>query len=202
MEKRTNRRGGFIKSQLVEPYKQVRLGLVFLMVNFIFSLIILAVYGYYMRDVYSSVSVLFNLSTIPEEQSSAVLYKFLWPIIVGGVIFLTFVFTTLYVSIRYTHRIYGPLVSIRRFLDELLAGNIPKPIRLRQGDQLNDLVERLNKVAERMSTDEQTGAMVAVHRFVDDLIEGKSPEELQLRENDQLQDLATKLNQLSKKMNG
>jgi hypothetical protein len=199
MEKRSNRRGGFITSQLVEPYKQVRLGLVFLFINLLFSLLIMAVYGYYIQDVYSSVSVLFNLSAMPEEQTSAVMGKFMLPILVGVGILVSFILTTLYVSISYTHRIYGPLVSIRRFLDELLAGEIPKPVQLRHGDHLQDLVQRLNNIAERMSLDQQASAMVAIHRFVDELTAGKKPELLQLRKGDQLHDLATKLNQLAQR---
>ena len=112
----------------------------------------------------------------------------------GVGLILLFGITTILVSVRYTHEIYGPLVSIHRFLDEVLAGKAPSRIQLRETDQLGDLVDKLNNLAERFGDDQRTGPMVSIHRFLDQVIEGRKPEPLNLRGGDAFYDLADKLN--------
>ena len=86
------RRGGF-GSMLVEPYVQIRLGLMMVLLNLI------------------------------------------------GM--------TFFVIVKYTHKIYGPLISIYRFLDDLIDDKQPAPLKLRESDELGDLVVRLNKIVEK-----------------------------------------------------
>lgn len=189
-----SRRRGFV-SWFVEPYKQVRLGLMFLLVNLVFSVLIIGVFGYYVIDMYSAVSTYFKLSG---SESQMTLHKFAVPVITGSALILLFVITTILVSVRYTHEIYGPLVSIHRYLDDLLTGKAPSPINLRESDQLKDLADKLNSVAERFHNDQRSGPLIAVHRYLDDLIEGKTPTEIKLRDNDHFVDLVTKINQLGR----
>ncbi len=192
---KAGRRRGF-KSWFVEPYKQVRLGLMFLLVNIVFAILILSVFGYYVIDIYRAVTLYFQLN---DQESMMTLEKFGVPIAIGTLLIFLFVITTIMVSVRYTHGIYGPLVSIHRFLDELLEGKRPSNIQIRESDQLRDLAEKLNRLTERMFTDPRSGAMVAIHRYVDELVEGKDPGSLALREGDLMQELATKLNKLNAK---
>lgn len=190
-----SRRRGF-QGWFVEPYKQVRLGLMFLLVNFCFSILIIGVFGYYVFDIYDAVATYFKLSG---EESAVTMQKFGFPIAIGGGLILLFVITTILVSVRYTHEIYGPLVSIHRYLDDVLNGRAPNPIQLRESDQLKDLANKLNSVAERMSVDNRAGPMISIHRYLDELLEGKSPTPLKLRDNDHYAELADKLNRLTKK---
>jgi signal transduction histidine kinase len=101
--------------------------------------------------------------------------------------------------VRYTHEIYGPLVSIHRYLDDVLSGRTPSPIQLRESDQLKDLATKLNKVAERVGTDQRAGPLTAIHRYVDELVEGKNPSPIKLRDTDYFGELAEKLNKLGAK---
>ncbi|MCI5129819.1 MAG: hypothetical protein D3907_15345 [Candidatus Electrothrix sp. AUS3] len=107
----------------MEPYRQVKIGLIFLLLNLIFSVLILGVFGYYTFDIYSTMSAVFKLTPTEGQQ---ILAKFQIPVIMGSVLMVVFVFATLIVSVKYTHQIYGPLVSIQRFLDDLLTGKHPK----------------------------------------------------------------------------
>jgi hypothetical protein len=190
-----SRRRGF-QSWFVEPYKQVRLGLMFLLVNFCFSILIIGVFGYYVYDIYDAVVTYFKLSG---SESAMTLQKFAVPIAIGGALILLFIVTTIMVSVRYTHEIYGPLVSIHRYLDDVLAGRTPTPIQLRESDQLQDLANKLNSVAERVATDQRAGPLVAIHRYLDDLIAGKNPAPIKLRDNDLFADLVAKINKLGVK---
>jgi hypothetical protein len=196
MVQAAGRRRGF-KSWFVEPYKQVKLGLMFLLVNIFFSIMIALVFGYYVWDMYLAVSTYFQLN---QQESVLTFSKFNWPIYVGLGLVVLFMVTTILVSVRYTHDIYGPLVSINRLLDDLLANRRPNAIMLRESDQLQDLARKLNLVAERLVDDQRAGPMVAIHRFIDDLLAGKKPTPLQLRDGDLYADLAGKLNRLAEKI--
>ena len=187
------RRRGFV-SWFVEPYKQVRLGLIFLVLNLFFSAAILGVFGYYVLDIYDTVAQYFHLTGGDQEVT---LGKFRVPLIVGSLLMAAFVIATILASVKYTHRIYGPLVSINRFLDELLAGQPASPIQIREKDQLKDLVTKLNGLSERLGVDQRSTSMIALHRYLDDLLAGKEPGTLRLREGDSLSELAAKLSRLA-----
>lgn len=196
------RRRGF-KSFIVEPYKQVKLGLMFLVVNTLFSLLILGVFGYYVVDLYSAVVAHFKLTG---QENQLALVKFSVPMIVATGLMILFVLTTLMVSIRYTHQIYGPLISINRFLDELLAGQKPQLLNLRDSDQLQDLAKKLNEFAEKNITKvpEVAGmskSLLALRRFLDEYLAGQNPKPIYWRESDpvptEIRELANRLNQLA-----
>jgi hypothetical protein len=180
-------------SWFVEPYRQIKLGLMFLIVNFAFSFSILGVFGYYFYDVYSAMKVYFNLSS---EQADQVLVKLTFPMYAAFFLIAAFVIVTLLVSVRYTYAIYGPLVSIHRFLDDVLMGRVVKPLILRESDQLQDLAQKLNLLAERLG-DQRKAPMVAVYKFLDDLIKGDNPAPLKLRESDSLSEMVEKLNKVA-----
>jgi len=145
--KPSSRRRGFI-SWFVEPYRQVKLGLIFLFLNLTFAGLIFLVFGYYLWDVYQAMAAYFQFSN---QQNLEVLTKFQTPALLGSALLLVFVGLTILVSVRYTHRIYGPLVSIHRFLDELLSNQPVSPLLLRESDQLKELAEKLNHLAEQIT---------------------------------------------------
>ena len=184
------RRRGF-KSWFVEPYRQVKLGLVFLVINLIFSGLILSIFGYYVWEVYRAVETYFQLSG---DQANQILEKLRLPLAVGSGLIGVFVICTILASVRYTHEIYGPLVSIHRFLDDTLQGRVAKPLQLRESDQLKELAVKLNQLAERQLGDNRRNSLIPIHKFLDDALAGIKPAPIQLRETDQLQELATKLN--------
>lgn len=196
------RRRGF-KSFIVEPYKQVKVGLMFLVVNTIFSMLILGVFGYYVIDLYTAVVGHFKLSG---QENQLAMAKFSVPLIAASALMLLFVVTTMMVSIRYTHQIYGPLVSINRFLDELLLGQKPHLLNLRDSDQLQDLAKKLNEFAEKniIKVPEVAGmsmGLAALARYLDEYLAGQNPKPIYWRESDpvpgELRELANKVNNLA-----
>jgi signal transduction histidine kinase len=48
---------------------------------------------------------------------------------------------------KLTHRYYGPLVSIERFIDEIAKGKYKNRVKIRQKDELQRLADRLNDMA-------------------------------------------------------
>ncbi|RYZ52485.1 MAG: hypothetical protein EOP07_19525, partial [Proteobacteria bacterium] len=80
--KPTGRRRGF-KSWFVEPYRQVKLGLLFLILNLAFAGAIFGIFGYYINDIFQSLQVYFKLTN---DQSSEILTKFQTPVLAGAIL--------------------------------------------------------------------------------------------------------------------
>ena len=142
------RRGG-VRSKLVEPYFQIKLGLMFIIVNLLFSVLFAGVVWWVLSDVFESLKTYFELTG---GDATLTLGKLSTPLILVGVLVLAFVATTFYVAVHYTHKIYGPLVSINRFIDEMVEGRSPSKLALRDGDELQDLVLKLNILADKYKT--------------------------------------------------
>src|SRR5690606_35219410 len=113
------------------------------------SSLIGGVFGYYIYDVYTSLTETFKLT---HGESADTWAKIQVPIYIGAALIVAFVACTLYVSIKYTHRIYGPLVSIYRYLDDIAAGKDPAPLQLRDRDQLGELAGRLNAAVKKLKS--------------------------------------------------
>ena len=178
---------------LLEPYKQLRFGMVFIGLNLLFSLLMTGVFSYFMYDMFAAISSYFRLSG---AESAMTMEKFMTPLGVSLGIFLAFIVSTLVLSARYTHQFYGPMVSIKRFLDQIIEGGRPAPIKLRANDQLQDLVSRLNTIASLDRQIVNQRSLSEILRFLDDLIAGRKPAPLTTGKEDPLEPIATKLNNL------
>ena len=53
-------------------------------------------------------------------------------------------------SIFLTHKVAGPLVRIKRVLSQMGQGNFSQRIQLRKGDELGELAETVNQLAQDM----------------------------------------------------
>lgn len=146
------------RAYLVEPFKQIRFGLHVAAVSLAFTVLIgvLVARGFY--EQYEQVIEIFRVA----ETDIADLVVNEVFIRNGSVIALTlmgFVATMLFVVVRRTHRMYGPMVSIMRFVSELSRGNYAVRIHVRGKDDFQGLVGRLNDLAETLH--KRHGASVA-----------------------------------------
>ena len=57
----------------------------------------------------------------------------------------------IWVGIRLTHRVAGPLVRITSALEQLTQGNYAVHLKLRKGDSLHEVAELINHLAEALS---------------------------------------------------
>ena len=53
-------------------------------------------------------------------------------------------------TIRFSHRLVGPLVRFRKTMQDIAAGEPVRPIKLREGDYLTDLRDDFNKMLEEL----------------------------------------------------
>ena len=78
--------------------------------------------------------------------------------------------------IRLTHRVAGPLVRIQRALREMARGEPVRPIHLRKGDLLDDLVEALNECIAAQSDERRPGVQPSLTREQAELLIQVLPE--------------------------
>ena len=139
-----------LKSIIIEPFKQIRFGLYVIGASLAFVLI--AAWLFYDSFSAQYIHILDLFSVVdPELRQQFVLddvfYANAFRLILFFAIFLVVMFTMIF---RLTHRYYGPLVSIERFLDQLIEGKYDTRVSIRKKDELQNLANQLNKLAEAL----------------------------------------------------
>lgn len=116
---------------------------IFLLLTYTFAFIII-IFSPYMLTLYLD---FYSLSEKAEAaRTLLLLHSKVWPGI-GGIILL---FGAL--SIFITHKIAGPLYRLKKALSLITEGNLDAKVKLRKGDDLKDLAEHFNMLAEELST--------------------------------------------------
>jgi signal transduction histidine kinase len=69
----------------------------------------------------------------------------IWP----GVILSTCLLSGL--TIYFTHKVSGPIYRVKKSLTEITGGDLSVRIRLRKGDELHDLADQVNLLAEELT---------------------------------------------------
>ena len=58
---------------------------------------------------------------------------------------------SLFFSILFSHRIFGPMVPILRHIRMLSSGDYSQRIRIRKGDEFGEIVDALNELTEKLA---------------------------------------------------
>jgi HAMP domain-containing protein len=144
-EPRNQRR---LRSLLIEPFAQIKFGLYMISCAIVFITIILGFFLYSFYVQYQQVMDIFHIVD-PQVKWELILNNVFYAnaAILAG-IFLVFFATFFAIVIRETHKYYGPLVSINRFVRELKGGTFTSRVRIRKDDELQGLARELNELAE------------------------------------------------------
>ena len=139
-----------LRSLVIEPFKQVKFGLYVIGISVAFVVITALMFVAAFADQYQHVMDIFNVvdpSLKWELVTNDIFYTNAMRI---GLMFAGYIGVMFTVVFRLTHRYYGPLVSIERFLDQFAAGHYHLRAKIRDKDELHDLVAKLNHVAEEL----------------------------------------------------
>lgn len=68
----------------------------------------------------------------------------------GAIGIMVFCVCFLVLWIIFSHRIFGPMIPIRRHVQRLTAGEFSSRVQVRPGDHFEDLVNDLNRLAEAL----------------------------------------------------
>ena len=116
---------------------------ILLLLTYTFAFIIV-IFSPYILTLYFD---FYSLSAKAEAaRTLLLLHTKVWPGI-AGIILLFGV-----LSIFFTHKIAGPLYRLKKNISEITNGNLDVKVTLRKGDDLKDLAEHVNKLAEELRT--------------------------------------------------
>lgn len=135
-------------SLVVEPFKQIKFGLYVIGLAVAFVALCGWMFIQAFTEQYQHVMGIFNVvdpSLKWELVTNDVFYTNAMKI---GTLFVGFIGVLFYMLFRLTHRYYGPLVSIERFVEEFSNGEYHRRCKIREKDELHDLVNKLNRMAE------------------------------------------------------
>jgi len=138
-----------LRSLIIEPFQQLRIGLWAIGISVVFVVIIAAMISYSFYGQYQHMMEVFSVD--PSLQ-----WELVWnDAIITNVyimisIFVSYLAIMCFVIFKMTHKVYGPLVSIERFIKKLEGGNYSERIRLREKDDLKRLASKLNELAESL----------------------------------------------------
>lgn len=136
-----------LRAYLVEPFKQIRFGLHVVSVSLTFAGIFAYLFLDAFREQYEQVFALFQVADQTEVLQNDIFFRNRAKIIFAIGAFITI---TLFVVVRRTHRMYGPMISMMRFVSELKRGNYAVRINIRERDDFQNFVSELNALAEEL----------------------------------------------------
>jgi methyl-accepting chemotaxis protein len=116
---------------------------IFLLLTYTLAFIII-IFSPYILTLY------FDFYSLSEKAEAArtllILHGRVWPGIAGIIL----LFGAL--SIFITHKIAGPLYRLKKNISEIINGNLDVKVKLRKNDDLKDLAEHVNMLAEELKT--------------------------------------------------
>ncbi len=145
-----DRVGRSLRSLIIEPFQQVKLGLYAVAVSLVFMALAGYVFHRSFDEQYQNVMKIFAV-TDPDMQWQVLnndIYKSNLKILIG--LLLAFISSMLFVVFRMTHKYYGPLVSVERFSDMISQGKYFERVQVRKGDELGRLASKLNAMAAEL----------------------------------------------------
>lgn len=140
-----NRRS--VKNVLVSPKQQLRYSFVLVIGSCISLTLFVGVLIFQINQTITTLGIAYRLDPEVIDAIQKSLNSALWmAMVLAGLTIIS----SLALSIRLSHKIYGPVVAIKRYLETLMGGDYKARLTLRQGDDLLDLRDALNQLAETL----------------------------------------------------
>lgn len=138
-----------LRSTLIDPFKQLKLGAYLCSLSLLFVVLIAVMVTLAFREQYQNIIQIFQ---VPASIQDELIHNDIFQknfIRIGSMI-LIYAVSLIFMTFWLTHKYYGPLVSIERFVEQIRDGQYQQRVRVRHGDELQDLVKGLNEMAEAL----------------------------------------------------
>jgi HAMP domain-containing protein len=138
------------RSTLIEPFNQIKFGIYVISASVAFVIMIGLMFIYTFYQQYQHLMGIFNITDAKDQLelvTNDIFYRNAIKILILLVGYILGMFVLVF---KLTHRYYGPLVSIERFVDEITLGKYKQRVKIRQKDELQRLTSRLNTMADAL----------------------------------------------------
>ncbi len=139
-----------VRTTLIEPFSQIKFGVYVIGASIAFVIIIGAMFVYTFYQQYQHLMGIFNMTDAKDQLELVTNDIFYQNAIKIGGLLVGYVVGMFVLVFKLTHRYYGPLVSIERFIDEMTKGKYKYRVKIRQKDELQRLANRLNEMADAL----------------------------------------------------
>ena len=138
------------KSLFIEPFKQVKFGLPFLGVSstFLFLMAYMIITAFMAQ--YEQLMELYQVTDEGAKYALLTNDVFVQNMIYMSILYVLYILSLFFVVFKLTHRFYGPTVAFTRFTTQMKAGNYAFRLRLRKKDELQNVADDLNTLAEAL----------------------------------------------------
>ena len=147
-----NRQPRSLRSTLLEPFKQIKLGLYIIGISVFFVGLISLLFLQAFMQQYQQLMEIFkvvNQNTQWELLQNSVFENNISRIAIAMAAYIGSLFLIVFWA---THRFYGPLVTISKFIDAIAEGDYSSRVAVRKRDELQDLCGKLNHMAESLES--------------------------------------------------
>ncbi|MCY4443971.1 MAG: hypothetical protein OXC44_04125 [Proteobacteria bacterium] len=152
------RKSRSLKSTLIDPFAQVKLGLYVIIITIVFMGLAFWLFHQAQSKQYQHVQEIFSV-TAPDDQRALTNNDIYNENLTNISILFSFYIIILFsVIFRLTHKYYGPLISIKRFTECIIEGKYYSRVSVRKRDELNELATRLNTMATTL--EDKHGSLV------------------------------------------
>lgn len=145
-----DRKGRTFSSMVIEPFKQMKFGIYIIAISVAFTAAAGALFMFAFNEQYQQVMSIFSVVD-PNLQwelvANDVFEKNAWRL---AALLFGFIAVLMIVVFKMTHKYYGPLVSVERFVDEITKGEYYSRVSIRTSDELQDLAAKLNNMAQSL----------------------------------------------------
>lgn len=136
-----------VRSTLIEPFSQIKFGLYVIGASIAFVIIIAGMFLLTFYQQYQHLMGIFNITDVKDQMELVTNDIFYRNGLKIALLLVGYVVGMFVLVFKLTHRYYGPLVSIERFVDEMTQGRYSQRVKIRQKDELQRLTDRLNDMA-------------------------------------------------------
>ncbi len=134
-----------LRGHLIKPKKQIKYAVIFMGGGTMMLSIFIAIALYYLDQTAVALEVAYRLD---HEVVKALQNSLSGMLILALGVSVILSVVSIQVGLHMSHRFYGPVIPICRHIEELKNGNYTSRIHLRQNDELTEIQNELNELAE------------------------------------------------------
>jgi methyl-accepting chemotaxis protein len=144
-----------LRGMLIKPREQIKYSFMFMGGGMLILTLFIGVVIYSLNRTMLSLEAAYGLDAeisqvIRSAFTSTLTVALLLSAVLAGFAFL--------LGIQMSHRIYGPLVPLQRQIGEIKKGNYAARVKLRKHDELVELQDSLNDLAESLGAQHETAS--------------------------------------------
>lgn len=132
---------------LIRPREQFRYALVLVAGGIIAQSLVILTMAYYLN---TAVAQVIETHEINPEVGQSISHTISLSMTVLMIIAVAFAMGATWIGIKLSHRMYGPMVPFNRHIDKLKQGYYNHRMNLRKTDELKELRDALNSLAESL----------------------------------------------------